>query len=557
MRSPNASVWRGKRLMVLPVVITLSFWFGYCWKDSAPQSGLPEMRASTAAEQADAEAPAVYVCPMMCVPPMEEAGECPVCGMELTPVHANENTGPPKLKLGPEAAKLAGIQVAAVERKPVSSEIKLYGQIEYDPAHTTKINAFMPGVIDRVYVKRSGQFVRWGDPLFDIYSPDLRQTQQQLIEAIKYVPTFLAFQSSLPHTARDMPIQELEAIGKSEERTSEEKAALRTIAAVRHKLSILGLPKRDIDELMKSGEATGVATVYASSYGQVIDQSAFEGAYVNTGTVIFTISDPLFVWVKLQAYEMDYAWIRNGQEVTFQADAYPGETFKAKIHWIDPVFDVKTRTFGIGAISTEDHGGRLKSGMVVRAVVHARLSEDGKVAGGSAPADNAPLVVPASAPLLTGKRAVVYVAVPGEDALYEGREVILGPKAKDYYVVTAGLQEGERVVVNGNFKIDSAVQILAGQSMMSIEGGHSAVEHNHHGGSGRMHENYWSERMRMRSESMTETEHEGRDSAQGPHRGRAGDAPVSGRSVIQRRKPGMYGDTVGHTERSRGRLYDE
>ncbi len=486
-----------------------------------------------------------YGCPMMCVPPMESAGDCPICGMALKalPVEETPADGVPRLTLSPEAVRLARIQTAPAVREAVSAEIRVFGQIDYDPAHTTRITAFMPGVIDRVYVKRAGQFVRWGDPLFDIYSADLLETQKQLIEAMRYAPSFLAFQAGTPHVARDMPVLERErSKGAGESRSEEEATAIETIAAIRHKLSILGLPKRDIDQLMKVGEATGIATVYASMYGQISEQNAFEGTYVNTGTPIFTIADPRYVWLKLDAYETDYPWIRKGQKVTFQVDAYPGETFSAKVVYIDPVFNTDTRTFPIGAISTDDRGGRLKAGMLTRAVLYAGLTAEGQVTGNTSPEVRAPLVIPATAPLITGKRAVVYVADPEETGRFEGREIILGPRAGDRYIVTGGLAEGERVVTNGNFKIDSAVQILAKGGMMQMQDGHAATGHHNPGNSGQMHAEYAAERMasrmRMLDDSGDGTPTREIDSRGGSHQGHRDS------STVRRRRPGMYGDST-------------
>ncbi len=127
-----------------------------------------------------------------------------------------------------------------------------------------------------------------------------------------------------------------------------------------------------------------------------------------------------------------------------------------------------------------DRGGRLKAGMLIRAVIHAKLRADGKLAGLNK-GHSKPLVIPASAPLITGKRSIVYVAVEGKAGVFEGREIVLGPKAKDYYVVFEGLVEGDQVVVNGNFKIDSAIQILARPGMMEMKDGNSVLEHNRPG----------------------------------------------------------------------------
>jgi len=527
-----------------------------------------------------------YACPMMCVPPTDSPGRCPVCGMALTPVHSQDDTtaqSRPHLRLPATSVHLAEIQTAPVVRRAVTNEVRLFGRIDYDSAHITQITAFMPGVVDRVYVKRAGQFVRWGDPLFDIYSSDLLETQRQLVDAMQFVPSFLSFHANTPHVAQDVPVQVRKRNTSGQQVSSEQKDALQKIKALRHKLSILGLPKRDIDEFMKKGEATGIATVYAPMYGQVTVQQATEGTFINTGTSLFTIADPKYVWARLDAYESDYPWIRIGQRVTFITEAYPGEVFEAKVVYIDPVFDPATRTFSIGAITTEDQGGRLKSGMLVRATTYARLNTKGNLSSQSRMQNSRhPLVIPASAPLITGKRAVVYVAVPGDHPVFEGREVILGPRAGDHYVVHSGLSEGEQVVTNGNFKIDSAMQILAKPSLMAPNGGMPMTGHEHHGmevqqqpgqtGEGKMstHTTDMDHDIdHPEAENSLADEHQHPDLS-GPmhddyeharHQSRLQDASEKNdrhhyepRGVV-RRKPGQYGDTTrqgaSHLEKHR------
>ena len=529
-----------KGILLLSAALLLGLVTGLFLKGSGKPAKEPFDSAKT--EVSKELGTLVYVCPMRCVPPMDKAGKCPICGMDLVPSHLGpetDETGPPRLKLTSEAIELGGIQLARVERKPIDAEIRLFGKIDYDPAHMSYVATFMPGVIDRIYVKRAGQFVRWGDPLFDIYSSDLLETQRQLVEAMKFVPSFLAFQRGLPHVAIESPVQERKRPEPGKKSPEEEKA-LRTINAIRHKLLIMGLPKRDIDELMKVGEPTGIATVYAPMYGQVVVQNAFEGSYVNRGAPLFTLADPQHVWAKLEAYEADYPWIRKGQKVTFETEAYPGERFKGDIVYVDPVFDPTTRTFNIGVIYP-DRGGRLKAGMLVRAVIHARLRADGKVVGAGDTADSGPLTIPLTAPLITGKRSVVYVAVPGEEGLFEGREVVLGPKGKDHYVVLEGLKEGDRVVVNGSFKIDSAVQILAKPGMMDMEDRHWVTGYQDPGGSQNLDADYKTRRRASRMKSL-ESEN-GKNTVSSPDTERNLNRRQR-RDAISRRKPGTYGDNT-------------
>jgi Cu(I)/Ag(I) efflux system membrane fusion protein len=560
--------------LVLMLALGAGWWLAGHRSASPLQPALPEAWAAEGGVAARQAAADQYVCPMMCIPPTDQPGQCPVCGMELVAVahdHGADSFDAPRLALSPRESESAGIQVSAVSRRPAVAEVRLFGRIDYDPAHSTVISAFMPGVIDRIYVRRAGQFVRWGDPLFDLYSSDLLETQQQLAQALKYVPGFLAFQRTTPHVAQDMPIQPRQGGDGGQQQTPEAQRALQTIAALRHKLSILGLPKRDIDEFMKVGEATGVATVYAPMYGQVTVQNAYEGTFVNRGTPVMTIADPKYVWLRMDAYEMDYAWIRKGQEVAFTTEAYPGETFHGSVVFIDPVFDPESRSFRVGAISTEDQGGRLKAGMLARAVIEARLDADGRVVSEGAENQLDPLVIPHTAPLITGRRAVVYVADGLQPGVYEGREVILGPRTRDGYVVREGLAEGEQVVVNGAFKIDSALQIQARPSLMHPAGsshdhgrettaaspGPDAPEaapasrghdpgalpqapeaarervpvdaYQRPGDSDRMHDHY----MQLRQESRTITNQ--------PAQADAEQDDAAGRS-LRRRRPGHYGD---------------
>jgi Cu(I)/Ag(I) efflux system membrane fusion protein len=204
-------------------------------------------------------------------------------------------------------------------------------------------------------------------------------------------------------------------------------------------------------------------TIYSPISGVVIDKNVLEGMYLKTGDRIYTIADLSQVWiadlsqvwVKLDAYESDLSWIRNGQEVEFEIEAYPGEILKGKIGFIDPFLDTKTRTVKV-RVNVPNSEGKLKPEMFVRAVLYPVVAD--------AAEGESLLLIPASAPLITGKRTVVYIKVPGNKG------------TGDYYLVRQGLTEGELVVVNGNFKIDSAIQILAKPNMMSPEESGPAAE---------------------------------------------------------------------------------
>ncbi|HAU37562.1 MAG TPA: metal transporter, partial [Phycisphaerales bacterium] len=279
------------------------------------------------------------------------------------------------------------------------------------------------------------------------------------------------------------------------------------------------LTAEQVAAVEQRGKAEDHVTVNAPVSGIVIQKNAQEGMYVQTGTHIYAIADLSQLWVKLDAYEADLSWLRYGQKVEFTSVSYPGETFTGTIAFIDPILNPVTRTVKV-RVNVPNPRGKLKPEMFVHGVVHSRVAAGGRVldealagkwmcpmhpeivkdsAGkcdlcgmplvqaeslgyvSAAPTEqDKPLVIPVSAALVTGTRAIVYVEKPGvAQPTYEGREIVLGPRAGNYYLVRQGLTEGERVVTRGNFKIDSALQIQAKPSMMSPEGGGASAGHSH------------------------------------------------------------------------------
>jgi Cu(I)/Ag(I) efflux system membrane fusion protein len=213
--------------------------------------------------------------------------------------------------------------------------------------------------------------------------------------------------------------------------------------------------------------------------------------------------------VRLEAYESQLPWLRFGQEIEFTIDSLPGTVFEGQISFIDPVIDPSTRTVRV-RLNVDNDDGRLKPGMFVRAAARSRIAGEGLVIDESlrgkwispmhpevikdgpgecdvcgmplvpieeygylvsADEHGPPLVIYATAPLITGRRAVVFVQVPdAERPTFEMREIVLGPRAGEQYIVASGLEEGEQVVVHGGFKIDSALQLARRPSMMSASG---------------------------------------------------------------------------------------
>ncbi len=421
-----------------------------------------------------------------------EFGSCPICGMDLIPATSGDagDAGAREITLSATARKLASIETAAVERQYVSVDVRMVGKVVYDESRVKHITAWVPGRLDRLFVDYTGMTVREGDHMVDLYSPALLAAQEELIQARK--------------AAGDLEKSRI---------VSMRQTSRATVDAAREKLRLWGLNDDQVRAIEESGSASDRLTIHAPMSGIVIEKHAAEGMYVETGSHIYTIADLSQLWVKLDAYESDLPWLRYGQDVEFRTEAYPGEPFTGTIAFIEPVLDPKTRTVKV-RVNVSNPDAKLKPGMFVRGLVRAGVAKGGRVmdpdlAGkwicpmhpeivadeetaecdicgmplvtteslGYEPVDpdeeEAPLVIPASAPLITGTRAIVYVERPGGEGTYEGREIQLGPRAGDSYIVMGGLEEGERVVTRGNFKIDSANQILAKPSMMSPPDGAS------------------------------------------------------------------------------------
>lgn len=488
MKLPTTLRWLAARASV-PVLILLALVAGFLLHAVLQAPSRPTDRSPVATKEQEAARKIKYwTCSMHPQIKQPESGACPICAMDLIPVTEGSEQpdgagAAPTLTMSQHAQTIAEIQTTPVERRHPDAEIRLVGKVTYDETRLEDITAWVPGRLDRLFVDFTGVAVREGDHLISIYSPKLIAAQEELLQAIE--------------TERKLR----QASG-----SVVKEATAGTVKAARDKLKLLGLKAGQVEKIEESGEPLDRLTIYAPTGGIVVEKHKKEGAYVDTGSVIYTIADLSHVWVKLDAYESDMMWLRYGQPVTVVAEAYPGEVFQGRIAFIDPVLNERTRTVKL-RIDVPNPDARLKPGMFVRATVRPKVAAGGQVmepelAGkwicrmhpgeiseepgdcsvcgmplvktesvGYVPADAAeepPLVIPASAPLITGTRAVVYVAVPdAEQPTYEGREIVLGPRAGDSYLVKSGLKEGENVVTQGNFKIDSALQIQAEPSMMN------------------------------------------------------------------------------------------
>jgi Cu(I)/Ag(I) efflux system membrane fusion protein len=442
--------------------------------------------ASPEGEMALAEdVPEIWTCPMHPQIKLPDQGDCPICGMDLVLLDGSGDADPTRISMSPAARELAQIQTVPVLRRELTAPIRMVGKVAMDETRVRTVSAWMGGRLDRLFVDYTGIRVKQGDHLVRLYSPELLTAQEELLAAHQRLKRDKQSASNF--------------LSESNQRAYQ---------ATREKLQLWGLTEQWIDAVEQSGRVQDTVMIPAPSAGIVMERLVDEGSYVQTGTPLYRLADLSKLWVQLDAFEQDLAWLRYGQEVALSMEALPGESFAGRISFIEPVIDPHRRTAKV-RVTVDNTDGRLKPGMFARAVVQARvgahgLALDRSLAGkwispmhpeivkdepgvcdvcgielvpaeslGLVAAEGAdeslPLVVPVSAVLVTGKRAVAYVDILGsERPTFEGREILLGPRAGDYYLIREGLAENERVVSRGAFRIDSAMQIQAKPSMMSM-----------------------------------------------------------------------------------------
>jgi Cu(I)/Ag(I) efflux system membrane fusion protein len=369
----------------------------------------------------------VWTCSMHPQIRQDKPGKCPLCAMDLTPVKtASTSSGaldPDAILLSEEAMALANIQTTKISRSSPVKELTLYGTVQADERLTRSLTSHVNGRIEKLFVNFTGESVRQGQTIATVYSPELLNAQQELLEAMKMQPAQPAL-----------------------------------VEAAREKLRYWKLTDGQIAAVEKAGTANPVVEIKASAGGIVISRNVSQGDYAGQGSVLFEIADLSRLWVMFEVYEADLPFLKTGDSVEFGLQALPGKTFSGSISFIDPVIDNTTRTAKV-RIETANAGMLLKPGMYASATVKSALKRYKNE-----------IVVPKTAVLWTGKRSIVYIKrqESGTPA-FTLREVELGTSLGNAYVIESGLNEGDEVVVSGAFCIDASAQLEGKRSMMNDE----------------------------------------------------------------------------------------
>ena len=379
----------------------------------------------------------VWTCSMHPQIRQNEAGACPICGMDLIPLEDDNGEGidPMAITMSPTAMQLANVVTAIVGSESAMKTIRLNGKVQEDERLIFSQTTHFPGRIEKLALNFTGEYVSKRSVIASLYSPQLVTAQEELFEAYK-------IRESQPNLYR----------------------------AAREKLKNWKLTESQIDQIISTGKTQDQFPVLADQSGYVTSKKVNLGDYVNRGQTLYEIANLSRVWVLFDVYESDLSWINKGDSIQFNISSLPGQTFKGKIDYIDPVINPKTRVTKARVV-VQNNDRILKPEMFASGEVKAQL---GKTVD--------QLTVPKSAVMWTGKRSVVYVKLSSDQGLhFKMREVTLGPSLGDAYIIEKGLEPGEEIAVNGTFSIDAAAQLAGKPSMMSPEGGAAMTGHDHSG----------------------------------------------------------------------------
>lgn len=395
-------------------ILCVAIGFVGCTKSPTPDA---HQQTATVAEQ---KAEEYYTCPMHPSVKSDRPGACPVCNMALVKKTAQKDLNAGDLNelrsvsLSPTQRVMANISVVAAERRNVSRDIQAVGIVSYAEPNYKHISARFPGRLEKLYLNFTGQTVRKGDPVADVYSPEAISAQQEYLLALDSYDQAVKGEQSFASSAEEL------------------------LAQSKNKLLQWGFTERQITQLNQSRKVHSLVTIYSPISGVVVKKSVDPQHYAATGEDMFDVADLSTVWILLDVYEKDLRFIKKNQAVAISTEAYPFEKFKGKVMFVDPVVNPETRTIRVRT-EFRNQDFKLKPNMYVNATIHIPKADA--------------LVVPSSAVISTGKRTVVWVEV--EPNTFEPREIMTTTSSDGYTIVIMGLEEGERVAETGGFLLDS------------------------------------------------------------------------------------------------------
>jgi Cu(I)/Ag(I) efflux system membrane fusion protein len=326
-----------------------------------------------------------------------------------------QEVAPGTVQITPEKQQLIGVKIGTVEMRPLKKVIRTVGRIEFDEKRLVTISTKIGGWVEDLYVDFTGKFVKQGDPLLTIYSPELVSTQEEYLIALRAKKDLMT-----------SPFAEVSGSGNS------------LAESARRRLKLWDITDDQIKTLEETGQPKKTLTLYSPFSGIVLERAVSKGMNVMPGVALYKLGDLSVVWLLADIYEYELPFIRLDQQATIQLSYMPGEMFTGRAVYIYPYLDSNTRTAKVRFEFPNPHG-KLKPEMYANVEIKVHMGQR--------------LAVPEGAIIDTGIRQMAII--DKGSGYFEPREVKVGTKVDDYYEVISGLKAGERVVTSANFLIDS------------------------------------------------------------------------------------------------------
>lgn len=335
------------------------------------------------------------------------------------------------IEIPADQQRLIGVKTAAAEIRPLSRQIRTIGRIEYDERKLTTVNTKIEGWIEKLYINVTGELVKRGDPVAEIYSPELYATQQEFLNVLNWTrKTGDAAPSRPSYYGSTSGISEMLA-----------RDAGTMLEAARQRLRLWDISEAQIDRIAKTGKPIRTLTIVSPAGGYVLNKTALQGMRVMPGEKLLDIIDLSTVWVIADIYEYDLPFVKIGQPATISLSSLPGKTFESTLDFLYPTLAGETRT-AKARFTIPNPDGLLKPQMYSDVQIFVDLGDR--------------LAVPEAAVIDTGEKHLVYVA---REEAFEPREVTVGLRADGFVEVTEGLAAGDRVAAEANFLLDSEARL--------------------------------------------------------------------------------------------------
>ena len=383
-------------------------------------TGAPDAPLDHVKEHEPGPARDLYTCGMHPNVIQEGPGLCPICKMDLTPMRPAAG-GVTEITLDPGVVQNMGVRLATVTRGELDRGVRTLGEIAVAEDRRSVVNLRYDGWIEHLHVARTGDEVRRGQPLADVYSPELVAAQDEYLLA---------------------------------RRTSGEDGAL-TLSA-RTRLEHLGMTGSQIDAVAAAGRASRVVTVFSPVSGHVLHKEVVQGSAVKAGTDLFHIADLDRIWVLAEVYEIDAPWVAEGQSATLEPSHAAGVRYLGTVDHAYPTLDERTRTLKV-RMAFDNPDLSLRPGMFATVTLRVQAREGA-------------LKIPTEAILRSADRSSVYVA--DGDGVFRAVDVLTGLVGDTETEVLAGLDEGQRIVVSGQFLLDSESQLRQSTADLLATQGH-------------------------------------------------------------------------------------